>query len=35
MDVDPSSSDFETMPSFSGKDDIPMAGAINMTLKVS
>jgi 2-oxoisovalerate dehydrogenase E1 component len=33
MDVDPTSSDFETQPSFSGKDDIPMAQAINMTLK--
>jgi 2-oxoisovalerate dehydrogenase E1 component len=33
MDVDPSSSDFETEPEFSGKDDIPMAGAINKTLK--
>lgn len=33
MDVDPRSSEFETEPSFSGKDDIPMAAAINMTLK--
>lgn len=33
MEVDPSSSDFETQPKFSGKDDIPLASAINMTLK--
>jgi 2-oxoisovalerate dehydrogenase E1 component len=33
MDVDPSSEDFDTEPEFSGKDDIPMAGAINRTLK--
>ena len=32
-DVDPTSSDFETEPEFSGKDDIPMAGAINAVLK--
>ncbi|HLT22471.1 MAG TPA: thiamine pyrophosphate-dependent enzyme, partial [Bacteriovoracaceae bacterium] len=32
-DVDPTSSDFETAPQFSGKDDIPLATAINMTLK--
>jgi 2-oxoisovalerate dehydrogenase E1 component len=31
--IDPTSSDFETQPQFSGKDDIPMAGAINRTLK--
>lgn len=31
--VDITSSDFETEPNFSGKDDIPMASAINMTLK--
>ncbi|MES2528641.1 MAG: dehydrogenase E1 component subunit alpha/beta [Bdellovibrionota bacterium] len=33
MEVDPASSDFETEPKFSGKDDIPLASAINMTLK--
>ena len=32
-DVDPTSSDFETKPEFSGKEDIPLATAINMTLK--
>lgn len=32
-DVDITSSDFETTPNFSGKDDIPMAGAINSVLK--
>jgi 2-oxoisovalerate dehydrogenase E1 component len=32
-DVDPTSKDFETTPSFSGKEDIPLATAINMTLK--
>ena len=32
-DVDPSSSEFETSAEFSGKDDIPMAGAINAVLK--
>lgn len=32
-DVDPTSSDFETKPQFSGKEDIPLATAINMTLK--
>ncbi|MEX0799048.1 MAG: thiamine pyrophosphate-dependent enzyme [Bacteriovoracaceae bacterium] len=32
-DVDPTGSDFETEPEFSGKEDIPMAGAINATLK--
>jgi 2-oxoisovalerate dehydrogenase E1 component len=32
-DVDPTSSDFETEPQFSGKEDIPLATAINMTLK--
>ena len=32
-DVDPTSSDFETAPEFSGKEDIPLATAINMTLK--
>lgn len=33
MDVDPTSSDFETEANFSGKDDVPMAGAINAVLK--
>lgn len=33
MDVDPTSSDFDTEPEFSGKEDIPMAGAINAVLK--
>jgi 2-oxoisovalerate dehydrogenase E1 component len=34
MDVDPTSSDlFETEPNFSGKEDIPMAGAINSVLR--
>lgn len=33
MDVDPTSSQFETEPEFSGKEDVPMAGAINATLK--
>lgn len=32
-DVDPTSSDFETKPEFSGKEDIPLATAVNMTLK--
>jgi 2-oxoisovalerate dehydrogenase E1 component len=32
-DVDPTSSEFETTPQFSGKEDIPLATAINMTLK--
>lgn len=32
-DIDPTSSEFETSPNFQGKDDIPMATAINMTLK--
>ncbi len=32
-EVDPTSSDFETKPSFTGKEDIPLATAINMTLK--
>jgi 2-oxoisovalerate dehydrogenase E1 component len=32
-DVDPTSKDFETAPIFSGKEDIPLATAINMTLK--
>ena len=32
-DVDPTSDDFDTEPQFSGKEDIPMAGAINGTLK--
>ncbi len=33
MDVDPTSSDFETEGTFEGKSDIPMAGAINSVLK--
>jgi len=33
MDVDPTSSDFETEAQFSGKEDIPMAGSINAVLK--
>jgi 2-oxoisovalerate dehydrogenase E1 component len=33
MDVDPTSSDFEREGSFLGKDDIPLAGAINAVLK--
>lgn len=33
MDVDPTGSDFETEPEFEGKPDIPMATAINMTLR--
>ena len=32
-DIDPTSDEFDTEPEFSGKDDIPMATAINMTLK--
>ena len=32
-DVDPTSSDFENPAKFSGKEDIPLATAINMTLK--
>lgn len=32
-DIDPTSSQFETAPQFSGKEDIPLATAINMTLK--
>ncbi|HXH29992.1 MAG TPA: thiamine pyrophosphate-dependent enzyme [Bacteriovoracaceae bacterium] len=32
-DVDPTSQEFETKPAFSGKEDIPLATAINMTLK--
>lgn len=32
-EIDPSSSHFETAPKFSGKEDIPLATAINMTLK--
>lgn len=32
-DVDMTSSEFETAPQFSGKDDVPMAGAINAVLK--
>jgi 2-oxoisovalerate dehydrogenase E1 component len=33
MDVDISGPQFETEPQFSGKDDVPMAGSINKTLK--
>lgn len=33
MDVDPTSDDFSTEPEFSGKEDVPMAGAINGVLK--
>ena len=33
MDVDISGANFETTPQFSGKDDVPMAGSINSTLK--
>ena len=32
-DVDVKSKDFETAPNFSGKDDVPMALALNKTLK--
>jgi 2-oxoisovalerate dehydrogenase E1 component len=32
-EIDPTSSTFETKAEFSGKDDIPLATAINMTLK--
>lgn len=32
-DVDPTAKAFETSPNFSGKEDIPLATAINMTLK--
>jgi 2-oxoisovalerate dehydrogenase E1 component len=32
-DVDPTSADFETIAEFSGKEDIPLATSINMTLK--
>lgn len=32
-EVDPTSADFDTEPTFSGKEDIPLATAINMTLK--
>src|SRR5690606_25450409 len=32
-DVDPTSSEFETEAKLSGKEDIPLATAINMTLK--
>ncbi|WP_408098625.1 thiamine pyrophosphate-dependent enzyme [Peredibacter sp. HCB2-198] len=32
-DIDPTSSEFDTAPQFSGKEDIPLATAINMTLK--
>ncbi|MBD65179.1 MAG: dehydrogenase [Halobacteriovoraceae bacterium] len=32
-DVDPTSAEFETEPELSGKEDIPMAGAINAVLR--
>lgn len=32
-EIDPTSSQFDTAPQFSGKEDIPLATAINMTLK--
>lgn len=32
-DIDPTSDEFETQAEFSGKNDIPMAGAINSVLK--
>lgn len=32
-DIDPTSSEFSTEPQFTGKDDIPLAAAINRTLK--
>jgi 2-oxoisovalerate dehydrogenase E1 component len=32
-EIDPCSSRFQTSPNFSGKEDIPLATAINMTLK--
>ncbi len=32
-EVDPTSSQFETEAKFTGKDDIPLASAVNMTLK--
>lgn len=32
-DVDPTADEFDTSPQFSGKEDIPLATAINMTLK--
>ncbi|MFZ4713983.1 MAG: alpha-ketoacid dehydrogenase subunit alpha/beta [Bacteriovoracaceae bacterium] len=31
--IDPASSQFETEPKFTGKDDIPLAGGVNLTLK--
>ncbi len=31
--IDPTSSSFETQPKYSGKEDVPMAGSINKTLK--
>jgi 2-oxoisovalerate dehydrogenase E1 component len=33
MSVDPTSNEFATEPKFTGKDDIPLATAINMTLR--
>jgi 2-oxoisovalerate dehydrogenase E1 component len=32
-EVDPTSAQFETAPAFTGKDDVPLASAINMTLR--
>lgn len=32
-EIDPTSSSFSTEPKFSGKEDIPLAGGINLTLK--
>ncbi len=32
-EIDPTGSDFETKAAFSGKEDVPLATAINMTLK--
>ena len=32
-DVDPTSEQFSTAPKFSGKDDVPMSGTINKTLR--
>lgn len=32
-EIDPTSSQFESPPKFSGKDDVPLASAVNMTLK--
>ncbi|HXH75524.1 MAG TPA: thiamine pyrophosphate-dependent enzyme [Bacteriovoracaceae bacterium] len=32
-EIDPTSSKFESAPSFSGKEDVPLATAVNMTMK--